>query len=73
MGANVNLAKPHSKTGTVQNGASLSDSVVNSGLSQALSGAVPDVYGPWNGGGLHRKSLGQPPCGDSPGFTAVSL
>ena len=54
------------------NGASLSDSVVNSGLSQALPGAVPDVYGPWNDGGLHRKSLGQPPCGDSPGFAALS-
>ena len=40
---------------TVPNGANLSTFVANSGLSQALSGAVPDVCGPWNAGGLHRE------------------
>ncbi len=42
--------------------------VVNSGLSQASSGAVPDVYGPWNNGGLHPQT-----AWDSPGFAAFSL
>ena len=68
-----NVFNINKSSGTSSNGASLSDSVVNSGLSQALPGAVPDVYGLWNAGGLHRKSLGQPPCGDSPVFAALSL
>ena len=59
----------------VPNGASLSPFChccgVNSGLSPAPSGAVPDVYGLCNDSGSHHKSLGHPPFGDSPGFADI--
>lgn len=39
---------------------------VSSGPYLTLSGTVPDVYGPWDGGGSRHKDLGQPRAGTVP-------